>query len=70
MPRSKDSPAPARLNLRLPERNVGATTPDDIKIIAQFLAEYSHPHREWQDLTREAFKLRCQLKRRGNYRSE
>jgi hypothetical protein len=43
-------------------------TPDDIKIIAQFLAEQSEPTRPWQELTREAFNLRRQLKQRGGFR--
>ena len=41
-------------------------TPDDIKIIAQFLA--SRTGGPWQDLTSEAFKLRRQLKDRGGFR--
>jgi hypothetical protein len=43
-------------------------TPDDIKIIAQFLADRAKPPREWQDLTREAFALRKALKQRGGYK--
>lgn len=43
-------------------------TPDDIKIIAQFLASQSEPARPWQELTREAFNLRRQLKQRGGFR--
>ncbi|WP_431848502.1 hypothetical protein [Allosphingosinicella sp.] len=45
-----------------------SSIPDDIKIIAQFLANYSTPRREWQDLTRDAFKLRQELKRRGEFK--
>jgi hypothetical protein len=41
---------------------------DDIKIIAQFLASRSDPAMPWQDFTRDAFKLRRQLKERGDYR--
>jgi hypothetical protein len=36
-------------------------TPDDIKIIAQFLAERAQPPRDWKELTREAFILRRAL---------
>jgi hypothetical protein len=43
-------------------------TPDDIKIIAQFLAEQSERTRPWKELTREAFNLRRQLKQRGGFR--
>ena len=42
--------------------------PDDIKIIAQFLAGQAAPARPWQELTRDAFKLRRELKQRGGYR--
>ncbi len=41
---------------------------DDIKIIAQFLAGRAAPGRAWQELTRDAFKLRRDLKQRGGYR--
>ena len=44
-----------------------ANIPDDIKIIAQFLAAKA-PGRPWQELTSEAFKLRRDLKQRGGYR--
>ena len=44
------------------------TTPDDIKIIAQFLADRARPRRQWQELTREAFTLRKALKERGGYK--
>jgi hypothetical protein len=43
-------------------------TPDDIKIIAQFLAERSGNQNGWQAHRAEAFKLRQQLKQRGGYR--
>jgi hypothetical protein len=43
-------------------------TPDDIKIIAQFLADQSQPARPWREFTREAFNLRRQLKQRGGFR--
>lgn len=43
-------------------------TPDDIKIIAQFLAERASPGRDWQELTREAFALRKALRERGGYK--
>ena len=43
-------------------------TPDDIKIIAQFLAGKSAPARPWQELTADAFRLRRELKQRGGYR--
>ena len=45
-----------------------AEVPDDIKIIAQFLATQSEPQRRWQEMTREAFNLRQQLKLRGGFR--
>jgi hypothetical protein len=45
-----------------------ARIPDDIKIIAQFLAGQPAPGRPWQELTRDAFKLRRELKQRGGYR--
>ena len=41
--------------------------PDDIKIIAQFLAGRTG-ERDWQELTRDAAKLRRQLKERGGFR--
>ena len=41
--------------------------PDDIKIIAQFLAAKASQGRPWQELTRDAFKLRRELKQRGGY---
>jgi hypothetical protein len=41
--------------------------PDDIKIIAQFLANRTGSGSEWPGLTREAFKLRRELKERGGY---
>ena len=40
-------------------------TPDDIKIIAQFLAGRDGAPSDWQSFTREAFKLRKQLKSRA-----
>ena len=45
-----------------------ARIPDDIKIIAQFLASQTAPRRPWQELTLDAFKLRRELKQRGGYR--
>ena len=45
-----------------------AGVPDDIKIIAQFLAVRSGAERPWQEMTREAFSLRQQLKFRGGFR--
>jgi hypothetical protein len=42
-------------------------TPDDIKIIAQFLAGRRGLASEWTGLTRDAFKLRRELKERGGY---
>lgn len=42
--------------------------PDDIKIIAQFLASQTAPRQPWQELTLHAFKLRRDLKQRGGYR--
>ena len=42
--------------------------PDDIKIIAQFLASQTAPTQPWQELTLRAFKLRRDLKLRGGYR--
>jgi hypothetical protein len=44
------------------------STPDDIKIIAQFLAERSGSPADWSDHKQQAFKLRQQLKLRGGYR--
>ncbi len=43
-------------------------TPDDIKIIAQFLAGKSGATSDWPAHKQEAFKLRQQLKNRGGYR--
>jgi hypothetical protein len=43
-------------------------TPDDIKIIAQFLAGQTGTATEWSDHKQAAFKLRQQLKQRGGYR--
>jgi hypothetical protein len=45
-----------------------AKIPDDIKIIAQFLAGQGGPSRAWQELMPQAFKLRRELKQRGGYR--
>ena len=45
-----------------------ARIPDDIKIIAQFLAEHAASGRPWQELAPVAFKLRRDLKQRGGYR--
>ena len=42
--------------------------PDDIKIIAQFLAAQGAAGQAWEELTGEAFKLRRQLKQRGGFR--
>ncbi len=42
-------------------------TPDDIKIIAQFLAGLGGSGTEWPGLTRDAFRLRRELKERGGY---
>jgi hypothetical protein len=47
---------------------MSSSTPDDIKIIAQFLAARAKPPRNWQDLTREAFILRKALKERGGFK--
>jgi hypothetical protein len=44
-----------------------ATVPDDIKIIAQFLAEHSRVD-DWQALTRHALQLKRDLSQRGAYR--
>jgi len=41
---------------------------DDIKIIAQFLAEHAGTSAEWTRHKRAAFKLRQQLKLRGGYK--
>ncbi len=41
---------------------------DDIKIIAQFLAERAGASAEWPRHKTAAFKLRQQLKMRGGYR--
>lgn len=45
-----------------------ARIPDDIKIIAQFLSSQAASGQPWQELTRDAFKLRRELKQRGGYR--
>jgi hypothetical protein len=45
-----------------------ARIPDNIKIIAQFLAGQAPLGRPWQELTPEAFKLRRELRQRGGYR--
>jgi hypothetical protein len=47
---------------------MASSTPDDIKIIAQFLAERAQPPRDWKDLTKEAFNLRKSLKQRGGFK--
>jgi hypothetical protein len=41
---------------------------DDIKIIAQFLAERAGASADWPQHKNEAFKLRQQLKLRGGYK--
>jgi hypothetical protein len=41
---------------------------DDIKIIAQFLADRAGASAEWPRHKREAFKLRSMLKARGGYK--
>ncbi len=41
--------------------------PDDIKIIAQFLAVRTGGDRAWQDHVREASRLRRELKERGGF---
>lgn len=43
-------------------------TPDDIKIIAQFLAGRSGALTRWEDCKRDAFKLRQHLKDRGSFK--
>jgi hypothetical protein len=43
-------------------------TPDDIKIIAQFLAAQSGDSSRWPAFTPEAFRLRRELKNRGGFR--
>jgi hypothetical protein len=40
--------------------------PDEIMIIAQFLAARADPPLPWQEFTREAFKLRRELKERSS----
>ena len=47
---------------------MAADTPDDIKIIAQFLAGQTAQGRPWQELTPDAFKLHRELKQRGGFR--
>ncbi len=47
---------------------MASSTPDDIKIIAQFLAAWATPPRDWQELTRDAFILRKALKERGGFK--
>lgn len=49
-------------------RHGQSPNPDDIKIIAQFLAERSGEGSDWPGHMQDAFKLRQQLKRRGGYR--
>lgn len=43
-------------------------TPDDIKIIAQFLAETTVATASWHDFKKQAFLLRRQLKTRGGFK--
>lgn len=42
--------------------------PDDIKIIAQFLAARERRESQWRDYARDAAKLRRALKARGSFR--
>jgi hypothetical protein len=42
--------------------------PDDIKIIAQFLAARERREGQWRDYARDAAKLRRELKARGSFR--
>lgn len=45
----------------------GFRVPDDIKVIAQFLAAREKCPDEWRSFAREAFELRRELKNRGHY---
>ena len=47
---------------------MASNAPDDIKIIAQFLASDAGTSRNWSDYTQKAFRLRQELKNRGGYR--
>jgi hypothetical protein len=42
--------------------------PDDIKIIAQFLAGRMSDRPEWEAMTRDALRLKRELNQRGAYR--
>jgi hypothetical protein len=44
-----------------------ATAPDDIKIIAQFLAEHARTN-DWQAMTKHAARLKRNLRNRGEFR--
>jgi hypothetical protein len=46
----------------------GAPVPDDIKIIAQFLAGRDPADAHWTAFTRDAARLRRALKARGHFR--
>jgi hypothetical protein len=45
-----------------------AAVPDDIKIIAQFLAGLDSADGDWTRFTRDAARLRRALKARGHFR--
>ena len=47
-----------------------ATIPDDIKVIAQFIAEREGHAERWHVYTREAFDLRRELKARAAWRAQ
>jgi hypothetical protein len=59
------APAPAADGAPSPG---GSTVPDDIKIIAQFLAGRDRADAHWTAFTRDAAKLRRALKARGHFR--
>jgi hypothetical protein len=50
------------------ESSRSAEVPDDIKIIAQFLAARERREAQWRDYARDAAKLRRELKARGSFR--
>jgi len=52
----------------MPRDPAVAPVPDDIKIIAQFLAAREGREPAWRDYAREAARLRRALKARGAFR--
>ncbi|MEA3062065.1 MAG: hypothetical protein QOJ94_1846 [Sphingomonadales bacterium] len=60
-------PAPASVSDAVPSSGASAV-PDDIKIIAQFLAGRDPADAHWTAFTRDAARLRRALKARGRFR--